>query len=274
MSAVSTPEKGTIDEAYAIDWLALADREAGRYAKARPFPHAVFDDFLPEAILDRVLAAFPNPQDLEWIEFVSPEERKLAFPVADKLPAPIRETLHFLNSSTMIRFLERLTGIAGLIPDPHYYGGGLHRIERGGHLEVHLDFTRAINMNVKRRLNLLLYLNRDWKEEYGGHLELWNEDMTRAEKRILPVFNRCAVFTTGEKSFHGHPHPLTCPEGSARKSLATYYYSLDESANAQPGEWESTRFQARPWPTPPWKRALKQIAPPIAVSAYKKLRGR
>jgi Rps23 Pro-64 3,4-dihydroxylase Tpa1-like proline 4-hydroxylase len=90
---------------------------------------------------------------------------------------------------------------------------------------VHADFNRHEKLNLDRRLNLLLYLNRDWKEEYGGHLQLWTRDMGRCVVKVLPVFNRCVVFSTTDFSYHGHPDPLTCPPGRTRKSIAMYYYT-------------------------------------------------
>src|SRR5204862_7094734 len=80
------------------------------------------------------------------------------------------------------------------------------------------------------RLNLLLYMNPDWREEYGGHLEIWDREMKRCEKRILPIANRCVIFNTLDDSYHGHPHPLTCPEGMSRCAIATYYYTVDRPA--------------------------------------------
>ena len=142
-------------------------------------------------------------------------------------------------------FLERLSGIEGLIADPHLDGGGLHQIERGGRLAVHADFSRNWKLQLERRLNLLVYLNEDWDESYGGHLELWDRSMTRADQRILPVFNRCVIFSTDSTSYHGHPDPLTCPEDRTRKSLALYYYTVERPREKRSSA-RSTVWRARP----------------------------
>src|SRR5581483_6543461 len=113
----------------------------------------------------------------------------------------------------------------GLIPDPYFTGGGLHQIERGGYLKIHADFDRHEKLGLQRRLNVLVYLNRDWDESYGGALELWDRAMTHPVVRVLPVFNRCVVFSTTDQSYHGHPEPLTCPPDRRRRSLALYYYT-------------------------------------------------
>jgi len=78
---------------------------------------------------------------------------------------------------------------------------------------------------LDRRLNMIVYLNQHWQEEYGGHLELWNRDMTRCEAKVLPVWNRTVVFNTTDFSYHGHPAPLCCPDSTTRKSISLYYYS-------------------------------------------------
>jgi hypothetical protein len=152
--------------------------------------------------------------------------------------------LYHLNSITFLSFLSEVTGIPNLLPDPCFDGGGLHQIVPGGKLAIHADFNKHRRYGLDRRLNLLLYLNKDWREEYGGHLELWNRDMSQCEARVLPVFNRVMVFTTTEFTYHGHPDPLRCPEGMTRKSLALYYFTNGRPSEEQSGE-HSTVFRAR-----------------------------
>lgn len=215
------------------------------YAQSKPFPHVIIDDFLPETILNRVLEEFPQPRSIDWKSFNNVAEKKLASNSELQMGTWTRLLLYQLNSSTFIQFLEKLTGIDGLLSDPHFVGGGLHQIERGGYLKIHADFNKHQKLNLDRRLNLLIYLNKDWQEEYGGHFELWNRDMKSCQKKVLPIFNRCVIFSTTDFSYHGHPEPLTCPEDRTRKSLALYYYS-----NGRPpeevSETHSTLFQARP----------------------------
>ncbi len=203
----------------------LASEQHEAYVRATPFPHIVLDDFLSEEVLEKVLDEFPKPGQASWLTLYHENSKKLALNDEKQFGENTRRILTELNSSTFLRFLEKLTGIEGLVPDPHFWGGGLHQIERGGFLNVHADFNWYEKLKLDRRLNLLLYLNKGWLEEYGGHLELWSRDMSRSEKKVLPVFNRCVVFSTTDFSYHGHPTPLTCPEGWTRKSLALYYYT-------------------------------------------------
>jgi Rps23 Pro-64 3,4-dihydroxylase Tpa1-like proline 4-hydroxylase len=244
----------------------LADNNRQAYASADPFPHVVIDDFLPSEVLDELLAEFPAPQQADWQAFDSPTERKLAAEDDSVMGDATKHLLGELNSAAAIDFLERLTGIEGLVPDPHFVGGGLHQIERGGHLKVHVDFNRHPRTGLERRLNLLVYLNRDWREEYGGALELWSRGMRSCEARILPLFNRCVVFSTTAVSFHGHPEPLNCPEDRTRKSLALYYYSGDRAPLEQ-HDSHNTRWRARPGEAIPGHRPMLEFArlvtPPI-----------
>lgn len=205
-----------------------------QYTSARPFPHIVLDNLFPEETLDAVLAEFPRPGEIDWVTFDNPTEKKLGYSYKSPVGKTLRDFLFEMNSAPVLQFLEALTGIEGLIPDPYYGGAGPHQIERGGFLKVHTDFNWHPLLKLDRRLNLLVYLNKDWREEYGGHLELWDRDVARCEQRILPVYNRTVVFSTTDFSFHGHPSPLSCPEGRTRKSVSFYYYT-----NGRPDEERS-----------------------------------
>lgn len=250
----------------------LAEKFSGTYASAEPFPHVVIDDFLPADVLRRIAEKFPKAGDIEWYKFTDARSVKIAAEDETLIEDNARWLLYQLNSATFMKFLETLTGIEGLIPDPYFAGGGLHQIEQGGFLKIHADFNRHPKFKLDRRLNLLLYLNENWKEEYGGHLELWNKEMTHFVHRILPIFNRCVIFNTTDSAYHGHPEPLTCPAGVTRKSLALYYYS-----NGRPTEEISpehgTLTQPRPGETidginkhstiSSMKSILKRFVPPI-----------
>jgi hypothetical protein len=254
----------------------LAEKHRQAYATADPFPHVVLDDFLPGEALERVKAEIPKPRDIRWIEFEDARGKKLASRAETQLGGATRFLLYQLNSSVFIDFLERLTGIQGLVPDPHFWGGGVHQIVRGGFLKIHSDFNRHPKLKLDRRLNLLLYLNRGWQEEWGGHLELWNRNMTECRKRILPIFGRCVIFSTTDFTNHGHPDPLDCPEGETRKSLALYYYSNGRPRDEVAGGHYSTPFRRRPgegvFLTP--EVIAQNLLPPIVMSMFSALKQR
>ena len=197
-----------------------------QYATAEPFPHIVLDGLFDDDVLDAVLREFPDRGAMKWREFDSPTEKKLGYyHETSSISKTVRDFLNDMNSFEMLLWLEAVTGIEGLIPDPYFGGGGLHQIEPGGFLKVHADFNVHPKLKLDRRLNMLIYLNKDWRDEYGGHLELWDRDAKSCRTKILPLFNRTVIFSTTDTSFHGHPHPLTSPPGVTRKSVSLYYYT-------------------------------------------------
>lgn len=262
---------------------ALAARLHGDYANAVPFPHIVIDDFLPEDVLDRVVGEFP-PDDHQdwsehsgygWIDAKSEELQqndyrvlgKLALWDTSRMGPHSRQLFSEVNSSTFLKFLEQLTGIQGVLPDPHLIGAGLHSTGRGGRLRAHADFAFNRWINLDRRLNLLVYLNRDWQEDWGGHLELWNEAMSEPVHRVLPVFNRCVIFSTTSKSFHGHAE-VHCPKNVRRKSLALYYHTPTRPE----GDKEDWHVEQTVWQREPMDRrrggGWRQLVPPFAIDLY------
>jgi hypothetical protein len=209
----------------------LVNAHAEAYRSADPFPHVVLDDFLEPRLLKDVLVEFDGQDRSLWHYTERETERK--YSTEDFLHfGPItRAVFSQLNAAPFLWFLEQLTGITGLIPDPHLRGGGLHEIKRGGALGVHADFNFYPRLNLYRRLNLLIYLNEDWPETWGGDLELWDRQGKSCVQRISPIFNRAVIFDTSNFSYHGHPRPLQCPEERARKSLALYYYTVEAPAD-------------------------------------------
>ncbi len=215
---------------------------AAQYAAAAPFPHAVLDGVIDDSALRAAIAAFPEVDGPGWTHYLHVNERKHGATHLEDWPKPLRDLATALMSQEFIRFLEDLSGIDGLLADPSLDGGGLHRSEPGGFLNIHTDYTKHhTHPDWKRRVNVLLYLNDDWREEWGGHLELWTPDMTRCVERVQPRANRMVIFSTSDTSYHGHPVPLTCPPDQARKSLALYYFTAGSDEPAR-----TTHYRARP----------------------------
>ena len=208
-----------------LDLRVDAATKSAEYASAQPFPHIVLDGLFAESTLERVLADFPAAGDIPWVRFENATEKKLGYSHRAELRPALQEFLWRMNAPPMLEFLETLTGIEGLIPDPYFGGAGPHQILPGGFLKVHTDFNWHPKLRLDRRLNLIVYLNQDWREEYGGHIELWDGEVEHCGQRVLPVWNRTIVFNTTDFSFHGHPHPLACPPGMSRKSVSFYYYT-------------------------------------------------
>jgi hypothetical protein len=234
----------------------LARQHRDAHHKADPFPHSVIDDFLPAEVCDGLLREFPAPRGREWQHIDKRDHKKLAAAKIAQLGDFTRHVLHELNGPSALAFLETLTGISGLIPDPYLEGGGLHQIERDGFLKVHADFNIHPHLKLDRRLNLILYLNKDWEDEYNGHLELWDRPVKRCVQKILPVCNRVVVFNTTDWSWHGHPDLLKCPPGWTRKSVALYYYS-----NGRPAEERSASHGVL------WKERPTELTPSLPLGS-------
>jgi len=259
---------------------AFAQLKHDEYVHGDPFPNIYFDDFFNAGFLQEVLSEFPDLTKKADIKFDDPNQVKLASKGEYRFGEKTREFMHYLNSQPFLEFLSTLTGIENLIPDPFFDGGGCHQIKPGGMLKVHADFNKHPKTKLDRRLNVLIYLNDNWREEYGGHFELWDKEMKESRKKILPLFNRMAMFSTTSDSYHGHPNPLTCPPDRTRKSLALYYYTNGRPAEeiiAGVGD-HTTIFKHRKNDTrarlvDSFKETIRLITPPILIKGLHKLKG-
>jgi len=269
---------------YALDaeTLTISDnssRAAGReravqYQAAKPYSNICIDDFLPEAILDRVLLDL-NSLTLKDAEasFDRPQEKLKSSYNPELLPIFTKNLFHAFNSRSFIIFLEELSGIKGLIPDPYFIGAGIHETSNGGHLDIHADFSLHKQLKLERRLNVLIYLNREWRAEWGGSFEIWDKQMAKKEASFIPLYNRMVCFSTASDTFHGNPNPVKHPEGKPRLSIALYYYTAtwDPARKAH-----TTLFKARPGTADETDRLvarrafIEDITPPII---YRRIAG-
>lgn len=212
------------------------------YQTDQPFPHIVLDDFLEPEAASQVMEAFPAVKDEGWIHYVHVNEKKHGLNKMQLLPPYIQQLIKVLNSKASVDYISELTGIPGLLADESLEGGGLHQSQRNGFLNIHADFTvHPHKRNLRRRVNLLIYLNKDWEDSYNGHLELWTRDMKSCVQKISPIFNRCVIFNTDEDSYHGLPEPILCPEDMTRKSIALYYFTEETKPIKK-----ATNYRARP----------------------------
>jgi hypothetical protein len=275
MSTLSAVDTSALeaDLSFLMDF---ADKNSERYLTAKPFPHISIDNFLLPEVLDAVMRDFPARDSEPWQAMVDKDQKKFAANVVYKLAPSVRRVLYFLNSREIINFLEKLTGIEGLIPDPHYAGGGCHELRSGGFLKVHADFNWHKQMRLDRRINLLLYLNKDWQPEYGGNLELWDTTMTHKVAEYAPLFNRCVIFNTTDNSYHGNPVPVSCPPDRSRRSLAFYYYTNGRPAG-EVSQSHGTLFKNRPGEATVGEVTVSlahRMIPPIVLDAWRNRRRR
>ena len=218
-----------------------------KYVNAQPFPNIIFDDFFNEEILTKILDNFPSNIKEVGNEYNTKAEKKLSLNDPQKFSYETNNFINYLNSAPFVKFLNKLTGIKEtLITDPYLVGGGLHELKNDGYLNIHADFNQHPTMKLDRRLNILIYLNKNWKDNNGGQLELWDNKMNHCVKNILPVFNRMVIFSTTDFSYHGNPKKVKISENLSRKSVALYYYSNGRPDSERSLGLHSTIFRKRP----------------------------
>ena len=228
------------------------------FETAAPFPHVVIDNFLPAAHARFLSDAFPGPDDPIWLDWRkrSPHQwGKQGLGDSSRFGAldpRLRLALQEFNAAPFLKFLEAVTGVETLLPDPYFSGGGMHQILTGGLLDIHTDFNDYKRLKLFRRLNVLIYLNETWRPEFAGELELWSGSPKQGGvcvQSIPPLFNRAVIFSTDKQSFHGHPREWAAPDGITRRSIALYYYtSLGAAGERYTDETDFQGVATKPLP--------------------------
>lgn len=213
-----------------------------QFKQNKPYPHIVIDNFLNDEDANSLLKNFELNKNWTNCSLVN-NYKKYQLTNRNYMDEHCNKVFEELGSKQFTNYLSKITKMNNIFLDPSLDGGGLHQIFNKGSLNIHTDFnSHTINKTWKRVLNILIYLNKDWKNEYNGDLELWDKDVKNKVKSIKPIFNRCVIFKTDKDSFHGHPEKLNLPPNLSRKSIAAYYF-IDERKNLK---LYSTYFVGRP----------------------------
>lgn len=250
------------------------DREALKveFDSAVPFRHILVDSLIDETLAREASNHFPTFDDAMAegfaFDFVN-ERKKVQISDATRFPAPIAKLNQALAAPEFLADLEYITGIPNLVSDPSLAGGGMHLTGPHGRLDVHVDFNFAQEKQLYRRLNVLVYLNETWDDNWGGAVELWDSQVKHCHRAVMPRLGRCVLFETSDISFHG-VQPLTCPEGVTRKSFAAYYYTKEPPPGWN-GKSHTTIFKARP--DEHLRRWVQMPAEKIQRSTRKAIRG-
>jgi Rps23 Pro-64 3,4-dihydroxylase Tpa1-like proline 4-hydroxylase len=208
---------------------------------AKPYRHLVIDNFLVQDVAETIYNTFPKEEVFNK-KYKGVNEYKAEGSNFEDFPELFTQMRQALHSQEWCEIMSKITGIENLFSVEDALGGGLHQGANGSFLDIHIDFNIHADRGIHRRINLLIFFNKDWKEEYGGHTELWNADMTHLDKKVFPAMNRCLIFETNEISYHGYDK-VKLPEGVTRKSFYAYYYTkLREDA----AKYHDTVFKARP----------------------------
>ncbi len=207
----------------------LAEKNKEKFKSAKPFQHIMFDNFLEKETYNFIR---DNHQKGEDGGSGEDPARCLGKFVLENSISHRNEKLFFASRlfyqfafPDFTKFLNILTGIDDLELDVDFLEGGYTTVERGGHLQVHKDFTHSRRTGLERRLNFFVYLNDDWQEEWGSSLSLWDIKTGNKVSSYLPIGNRCVIFQASNIAYHGHPEPLLCPKNVSRKSFGLYYYT-------------------------------------------------
>jgi len=215
-----------------------------QFRENKPYPHLHLEEFLDAEVTAEIAREFPGLETEDWTRYKHQNENKLGLTKRALFPALLGEVVDELNSPEFVNWLSQVTGIPGLVADDMLEGGGLHQSGPGGFLNVHTDFSRHhYHKDWHRRVNLILYLNPNWQERWGGAIELWDREVRHCVAKVPPLLNHALIFETNEISYHGFPEPLRCPASESRKSIALYYYTLDTDPHFKT---RSTDYRSRP----------------------------
>jgi Rps23 Pro-64 3,4-dihydroxylase Tpa1-like proline 4-hydroxylase len=209
---------------------------------AAPYRHVVIEGILKLDVADRIFANFPPKNQLNK-HYSGLNENKSEGSNFEDFHKEFAFLKEDLSSPEFCKIVEQISGIKDVFVTDDNLGTGVHQGSNGSFLDVHIDFNIHPRKNVHRRLNLLIYLNKHWKPEYGGELEMWDANMTKCEKKVLPMFNRCVIFETSEISYHGYSK-INIPEGESRKSFYSYYYTKEREGASH--KYHDTVFKAKP----------------------------
>lgn len=206
------------------DWIENKKLLCDTYKNAQPFEHIVIPNFFNDSFANELERNFPLQNEKGWYKYYNPIEKKTALNDFSNFPI-FKSLFDILQSESFVKHVQDITSISNLEKDPYLHGAGIHYHSTGGKLDMHLDYSVHPISQKERRVNLIIYLNKEWKEEYNGDIQLWDSDFTHPVQKIYPVFNTAVLFNTSDNSWHGLPRPIVCPPNIGRKSVAIYYVS-------------------------------------------------
>ena len=195
------------------------------YLNNKPFSHIQLNDCWESSLLKQCSKDIYKFNNWEGEKNFFAAKEKTYSRKYKQFPESIKKVMDEINSSEFLDWLTTFTNEKELIADPNFSAGGIQSVGNGGFLKIHADPNWNPTLKLYRRLNVLVYLNENWKEEWGGHLEFWAKDMKRCKKKIVPTFNKTAIFTIDDFNYHGHPDPLKCPPDVRRNTIFAYFYS-------------------------------------------------
>jgi hypothetical protein len=242
------------------------------YRNSKPFPHVVLDDLFHDESLEALLSEMTDMLREQWVDVDrDPRERTLRMRSAAEMQQAGDHIVGIVHSAAFLYLLSEITNVGQLLPDPYLTGAGFAAMQRGGYFDVHADRNVAYDTGLTRRLAMIIFLNKSWKPEYEGDLELWSPDGKRCERSIQPLFNRTILFEVAYPNFHGVPAPLACPPDRMRLSFIVYYHTATGEVTKPHTTIFAPRFYGTPSSTV--RSIVREIAPPFMMRLARKIRG-
>jgi hypothetical protein len=238
------------------------------YRTAQPFPHVVLDNLFSSDTLDSLLEELPPASSPKWVN--ERHDRMIKSNLRSAVDLSDQSFLFAatLHSASFLYFISEITGIQALLPDPYLSGAGYHVIPSGGKFDVHADRNMDHFSGLERRLAMLVYLNKAWEPQFGGQLELWNQDATRCEKVIEPIFNRTVIFEIADKNFHA-VQPVNDRSGRKRISFAVYYHTVGKNVAFHSSLFAPEIYQGKGQHI---RQAARELLPPVLFRGLKRLK--
>ena len=230
---------------YFGNWTCNFEKYKLSFLNAQPFEHVVIDNFLEETYAEKIHDLFPVI-DSNWHEYKNPIEVKYAYDNINKLPIELKNYFYYLSSPVITNIISNITEISNLEYDEYLHGAGLHSHSRYGRLNIHLDYEKHPITGKERRINIILFMTKNWNTNWNGANELWDKDVTKCIAKTEIKFNRAILFKTNDISWHGLPEKIMCPENIFRKSLAYYYVSPLNAEKPEEDYRKKAKFIKRP----------------------------
>ena len=250
LNSIETPLK------YFGEWTKDISKLNTMFLNAEPFEHIVIDDFLELSYAEKISANFPTLNS-DWHEYKNPIEVKYAYDNINDLNEDCKNFFYYLSTPEMINVISSITEISNLEYDKYLHGAGLHKHPRYGLLNIHLDYEKHPISAKERRLNVILFISKDWDQSWNGSNELWNKDVTNCVTKTQVKFNRAIIFKTNDISWHGVPDKIMCPDDVFRNSMAYYYVSPLNTQKPEDGYRKKAKFVKRP--KDPYNEQMQKI---------------
>lgn len=223
------------------------------FERGDPFKHVCIDGFFNNKFANALLEAFPSFADSRAQNELGQVGGKDVNWSFDEISSDYAKLKKALLDGSITDYLSKITGIENLVwGGESMYGGGTHENINGMELDVHIDFNYDDTNGYHRRVNMLIYLNKEWEDEWGGSFEIHRDPRDPATdyaRTFTPLFNRAVIHETNDRSWHGFKK-IRLPKGKehlSRKSIALYFYTKERPAEEQRGGHATHYIH---WPLP------------------------